>query len=138
MLPRNTTTIEEFVASKSATKFAYKDFSFLDNIYANGTQIATHNTINDYINEIRHASVLVKLNDKEFRKYMYKPKLLSYDIYGNPELYFIILLINDMADVKEFCSNTFYMPRKKDMQDIVTNIYNIERLVLKEYNNHDN
>ncbi len=35
-------------------------------------------------------------------KYKYRPKLLSYDIYDNAELYYIILRLNDLYNVKDF------------------------------------
>ena len=102
-----------------------------------GTQISIHDVVNDYITEIRKLCIKVKFTSEEFRKYIYKPKLLCYDIYGNPELYFIILLINDMADVKEFCIPVVDMLKKKDMDTVVSYIFNTERVVLNEYNNRN-
>lgn len=133
MLPANTTTIEEFVKSGKSVSLTYKSFSFLETM-SNNTQVSVLDVLHDYMDELRDASILVKLSDAEYRKYMYKPKLLCYDIYGSPELYFIILLINDMADVKEFNKRTFRMLSKNAMSLFTSAIYNAEYKAIDAYN----
>ena len=123
MLPANTTTIEEFVSSGKTVSLTYKTFSFLETM-SNGTQVSILDVVNDYLIELKNAAVPIKLNEEQMRKYAYKPKLLCYDLYGNPELYFIILLINDIADVKEFNRNIVYMLKKEHMSLITSYIYN--------------
>lgn len=134
MLPALTTTIEEFIDSGAGITITYPSLSFTD-MLSNGTWVSVHNTINDYIDEIRSLCVNVKLTQDQQFTYHYKPKLLCYDIYGNPELYFIILLINDMADVKEFTKSSVKMLRKSDMSELLTLIYNAEKKAIANYNN---
>lgn len=134
MFPSNTITIEEFIQTGRASEgLNYKTFSFLENT-SNDTEVTILDVIDDYIDEIRDACIKVKLSDDEFRKYAYKPKLLCYDIYGNPELYFIILLINDIADVKEFDMKKFLMLPKDSMSILTSAIYNAERPAIEMYN----
>ena len=133
MLPANTTTIAEFIRSGSTVSLDYDRFSFLETMH-NGTVVSVLNVINDYIDELRNASVLVHLDDAEYRKYVYKPKLLCYDIYGNPELYFVILLMNDMADVKEFNKKNIYMLTKENMSILTSYIFNSEYRAIDAYN----
>ena len=133
MLPANTTTIAEFIRSGSTVSLDYDRFSFLETM-ENGTVVSVLNVINDYIEELRNAAVLVHLDDTEYRKYVYKPKLLCYDIYGNPELYFVILLMNDMADVKEFNRRNVYMLTKDNMSMITSYIFNSEYRAIDHYN----
>lgn len=133
MLPSKTTTIRELIASGTSTTLSYKSFSFMEKL-SDGSQISVHDVIGDYIEELRSASVIVKLTDEQYRKYVYKPKLLCYDIYGNPELYFIILLLNDIADVKEFNRTKFRMLTKDHMSMLASYIYNSESKAIKEYN----
>lgn len=133
MLPANTTTIAEFIASGSSVSLKYDKFSFLETMN-NGTIVSVWNVINDYISELKSVAVLVHLDDAEYRKYMYKPKLLCSDIYNNPELYFIILLMNDMADVKEFNKRNIYMLSKEYMSIITSYIYNSEYRAIGVYN----
>ena len=133
MLPANTTTIEEFITSGKSVSLTYKTFSFLETM-SNGTQVSVLDVVNDYIPELKRAAALVRFSDEEYRKYMYKPKLLCYDVYGNPELYFIILLMNDMADVKEFYKKTILMLPKEYMSLLTSYIYNSEYKAIDVYN----
>ena len=132
-LPQDTTTIEEFAESGSGVTITYSNLSFEDMV-SNGTIVSVYNVISDYLDELREASVAVELTYEQQFTYMYKPKLLCYDMYGNPELYFILLLINDMADVKEFNKPIIKMPRKADMSNLLTLIYNAEKRYIANYN----
>ena len=133
-LPQETTTIEEFIESGSGITITYPNLSFTE-IMSNNTQVSVHNVISDYIQELRNACVNVSLNQDQQFIYFYKPKLLCYDVYGNPELYYIILLINDMADVKEFTKPVVKMLRKSHMSELLTLIYNAEKKAIDNYNN---
>lgn len=133
MLPQDTSTIEEFIESGSGVTITYPTLSFTD-MLSNGTWVSVHNVVNDYIDELRNACINVELNTEQQFKYFYKPKLLCYDMYGNPELYFIILLINDMADVKEFTKPVIKMLRKSHMSEVLTLIYNAEKKAIENYN----
>lgn len=132
-LPQNTTTIEEFIESGKGISITYPSLSFLDTM-SNGTQVSVLNVINDYIKEIKNACITVELSKEEQNAYFYKPKLLCYDVYGNPELYFIILLLNDMADVKEFTKPNILMLKKSYMSIILSQIYNAEKDAINSYN----
>lgn len=132
-LPQNTTTIEEFIESGKGISITYPSLSFLDTM-SNGTQVSVLNVINDYIKEIKNACITVELSKEEQNAYFYKPKLLCYDVYGNPELYFIILLLNDMADVKEFTKPNILMLKKSYMSIILSQIYNAEKEAINSYN----
>ena len=133
-LPQETTTIEEFIESGSGITITYPNLSFTETMY-NKTQVSVHNVISDYLQELRNACVNVSLTQDQQFMYFYKPKLLCYDVYGNPELYFIILLINDMADVKEFTKPVVKMLRKSHMSELLTLIYNAEKKAIDNYNN---
>lgn len=54
-----------------------------------------HNILTPYIKEIT-------LSDSDYAKYYQKPKLLSMDKYGTPELWSSILYINNMTSVANF------------------------------------
>ena len=44
----------------------------------------------------------VEMTAEEVIKYRYNPKLLSYDVYGTPDLGYSILLLNNMEHISEF------------------------------------
>lgn len=133
MLPQNTTTIEQFIQAGSGVTVTYPKLSFVD-MMSNGTWVSVLNVINDYVEELKTLCVNVKLTREQQFTYHYKPKLLCQRIYGNPELFYIILLLNDMADVKEFTKEIIKMPRKNDMSTLLTYIYNAERAAIDAYN----
>ena len=136
-LPQNTTTIEEMIQAGKSVTISYFNLSFVD-MLSNGTWVSVLNVINDYMYELRSACVNVELTKEQQQIYYYKPKLLCSDIYGNPELYFIILLINDMADMKEFTKPVVKMLRKKDMSALIGSIYNAEKSAILSYNSNKN
>lgn len=133
MLPQSTTTIEDFIESGNGTTISYFNLSFIDKL-TNGTWVSILNTVSSYMEELLDVAINVELTVDQQMIYYYKPKLLCYDIYGNPELYFIILLLNDMADVKEFCKPIIKMLKKGHMNTLISNIYNVEKESLNSYN----
>lgn len=132
-LPKDTITIEQFIDSGRSSTINYFSLSMADQM-DNNTWVSVLNVVNDYITELRNACVNVELTPSEQFKYFYKPKLLCYDVYGNPELYFIILLINDMADVKEFTKSKLKMLKKDHMATLASLIYNAEKASIESYN----
>lgn len=136
-LPQETTTIEQFIESGKGITISYFNLSFSD-MMSNGTWISVLNVVSDYLAELKSASVIVELTQEQYQTYMYKPKLLCYDVYGNPELYFVILLLNDIADVKEFNKDKVRMLRKDYMSNLLSYIYNAERDAISQYNDKEN
>jgi GH18 family chitinase len=113
---------------------SYHNLSFCNT--RDGITYDTYNTLTDYIDEIRDEYCIdVTLTTDQLEKYRYRPKLLCYDIYGNTELAFIILIINDMCNVKQFNKKKLKMLRKTDMQNVVKYLYNANNGVIKTYNN---
>ena len=89
----------------------------------------------DYINEIRNEyCASVELTDEQLTKYKYRPKLLCYDIYGVQELYYLILIINDMCSVKDFTKKKLIMPTKNNMSILTKAIMNTNRSDILKYN----
>ena len=109
--PQNTYTIEQYINCQSDTLMCYYNSSFVDKV--GNVTYSSHNVVSDYLDELRSDNycVLVELSDEQLAKYMYRPKLLCYDIYGNTELHFIILLINDMYSCKQFTKKKLLMPK---------------------------
>ena len=132
-LPQDTTTIEALVQAGKTIIAKYQNFSYLEQA-SNGTIVAIKNVIWDYIDELKNASVMVRLSDSEFYKYKYRPKLLCFDVYGNTELDFVIMALNNIADVTEFNSQSFRMLKVQDMNELMTLIYNAEQKAISNYN----
>ena len=124
--------LNEFISLSEKTPISYNNTSFIEPF--GNVNFTIHNVIMDYIEELRELSYSVSFTEKEYRKYKYKPKLLANDIYGNGEYYFIILAINNLADVKYFDQKTVLLLKREDMVDCISKIYNTEKNNIDIYN----
>ena len=118
-------TFTEFVLQGEDDNFTHYNFSILELI--DNIEIPISNIIeNDYLDELRSIAEDVQLSDTEYRIYKYKPHLLSIVLYDTPELYFIILALNDMASKKEFTERNIKLVSKENMINILNMIINAE------------
>lgn len=125
-----TYTLEDFIElGKDLDDIQYQKFAILskpvDGV-SNPILYAEHNVIYDYEEEFKKLSLTVELTEEEYTKYRFKPKLLSYDLYGFTEIYFVILYINGIYSIKDFDRRTIKLIRKKDMVKLLEAIYNAE------------
>lgn len=66
-------------------------------------KINTESIFKDYMTYIyRDKCGFVQFNEQSARKYMYKPKMLAYNLYNNIEFYALILRLNHMKSVSDF------------------------------------
>ena len=128
-----TYTLNDFIKAGKMTTVDYDNFSYKD-LVSNGTEVSILNVVNDYMREIKEQAVTVKLSTEEYLKYRYKPKLLCRDVYGNGELYYVIMLLNGRIDVKDFDTDILLMLRVESMNTLLTQIYNAEYKWMNEYN----
>lgn len=131
--PENTYTLDQFIACQSDETFCYNNLSFIDQI--DNIKYNTYNVASDYIDElISEYCVNVQLSDDELTRYKYRPKLLAYDVYGSQELYYLILIVNDMCSVKDFVKKRIYLPTKNNMSTITSAIMNSNKSDIEKYN----
>lgn len=116
--------INAFINTKPIISTDYSNMSFIEE--RERIQFAVGNIVtDDYFPELKAKCVKVHLDDKEIQKYKYRPKLLAYDVYDNAELYYIILRINDLYNVKDFniSKKYIYLLPKKDLKAFLADIY---------------
>lgn len=127
MSVETTCTLESFIKYKDYdSNIYYSNLSIFEKSIDNSEILLVHNVLNDYQEEILEKSALVKLTDKEFNKYIYKPKLLAYDLYGFCEYYYIILFLNQMTNIKEFNKRKIRLLRPSTLSSILSSIYSSE------------
>lgn len=125
--PAKTATIEDFVACKENDEMTYANFSIIAKcLESTNVQYAYNNVIYDYLDELKALAVDVVLSDKDYSKYKYKPKLLAYDIYGTTELFFVIMAVNGICNVRDFNKKKIKMLFKKDLEDFLNDVYSAE------------
>jgi hypothetical protein len=118
-------TLEQFIDSGVDDIITYHNLSLIDKI--GNIEYPTTNLLYDYIKELKSISQLVTMTDLEYIKYIYKPKLLANDVSGSSELYFVILALNNMCNIKEFTLRKIYLLSKSNMNEILNYIYNAEK-----------
>lgn len=134
MRPENTYTIEEFIEAGKGVVLTYQNLSLKNHIGEN-INFPFKNVFNDYIPDFIHTSVIktVQLSEDEFIKYKYRPKILSYDIYGTTDLDFVILAINRISTPKDFVHKKIKMISKNHLNELLTSIYNAEKGLIDKY-----
>lgn len=95
-----TATIKDMIEAGKNIEMTYYNSSYIEKI--GNIEYSVHNIIHDYMEEIEPYLQTVTLSDSEYRKYKYKPRLLAYDLYGSTDLYFLIMIFNNICDVKNF------------------------------------
>lgn len=131
-------TIKDYIAQYNSEEIVSSAF-FLKQLLSidNGGKMIVNftNLVNKYMPEIRGLKLKITLSNDEYAKYKFNPKLLSYDIYGTTELWFLILEANELHSVTQFDSKTIYLFRT-DIVDKLARILNLE-MATKNYNTEE-
>ena len=130
--PGKTYTVEQFITFKNEDSASYNNLSFRDK-YDN-IIYPIKNIIDDYSDELKELLVDVEMSEAEYLKYRYRPKLLANDIYGNPELDFLILTMNGICNMKEFNSRKIKLIKDDDLDEFITSVFNANKKDLDIYN----
>lgn len=131
--PALTHTLSEFISHGiKMNALSYTKFSFTE---LNGNiRYPFKMVLNDYKYELKQLALKCTLSDDEYTKYRFNPKRLSYDIYNSTEYYYVILLLNDTCNIKDFDMKTLYMLKKEDLVTALSSIYNAEKVNILTYN----
>ena len=127
--PALTYTLDDFVELQSVDNMTYYNFSILEII--DGVQHLDHNLVEDYLKELEATCVTLELSNEEMSRYRYNPDLLAYDIYGSVQLDFIILLLNDMIDPKDFDRKKLKLPYASSLSIFLNTLYSKESNYIK-------
>ena len=130
----NTFTLDQFADSKSSNTISYYSMSLLEKDPQNNIEYDVFNVVSDYMNELKAMAKEVTLSESEYYTYRFKPKLLANYLYGNCELYFIILWLNDMWSVKDFNLRTIKLIKNSELAQALSSINASERSFIKAYN----
>lgn len=129
-----TFTLDQFADSKSSNDISYYSMSLLEKDPINNIEYDVFNVISDYMSELKAMSKEVILSEQEYYTYRFRPKLLANYLYGNGELYFIILWLNDMWSVKDFNKSKIKLIKNSDLAKALSDINASEKDFIKAYN----
>lgn len=131
-----TYTIEEFIASKDSDEITNDKFAIAK--YMHGIELPITNLLYDYEDELNSLAVKVKLSDLEMIKYKYKPFLFAYDVYGSVETEFLVLMMNNIIDPKDFDFNQIKVVPKSKLISLLGRISSINENYLYNINSRKN
>lgn len=132
--PQLTYTLNQFIALKDVDRIVYRRYSIMQRSLTNEELLyCIDNVIHTYMDEMKKKRKIVSVTESERIKYAYKPKLLAYDVYGSTELFFILLALNGMCNVKQFdlIERKFFALTPQDCAQFMSDIYNAEGDYLK-------
>ena len=131
--PALTHNLSEFLmAGRAEHVTKYGDASFLER--DNNILYVVKNVIEDYIPDLKEMALKVVLDDDEYLKYQYNPKRLAYDVYGATELYYIILMLNNIGGVIEFNAKELLLMKKQELFNAIASIMLTEGKDIRKYN----
>lgn len=133
--PAKTITLDDFIEMKPADTMTYYNFSIL-NVIDNVSHL-DRNLIEEYIDVINLDAIEVQLSVEEYKKYKYAPDLLAYDIYGSTQLDFLILLLNDMINPKQFNKKNIKLLYSSKLVELLDIIYSKESNYIQQ-NRYEN
>lgn len=128
-------TIKEYISNYQSEDIRFSEF-FLKEVLVpdKGEKILVNfsNLIIKYMPELKSLKIKVTLTNDEYERYKFNPKRLAYDIYGNTELWFLILEANELKSAIDFDLKTLYL-FQTSIVDKMSRILNLE-LVSKDFN----
>lgn len=94
-------SVQDFIALRTSDEITYYNYSIVEYLDV-GFDMFVTNLLYDYQDELEDIAVTVSLTPIEQAKYKYKPYLFAFDVYGSTEAKFIIMMLNNIIDPKEF------------------------------------
>lgn len=117
-------TIESWITSFRTQTNVISDFVTKLPIASNGevTILMDESLLSKYTNELAVHKAVVDLTEREREFYAYNPRLFSYDLYGVPEFWYLILHANEMVSALQFNESRIYIYKQT-----VINMLNVIR-----------
>ena len=85
--------------------------------------------VNKYKDYLSNIIIEIELNAEEQAMYLYKPKLLSEDLYGTTELWDTILILNDCQSVIDFKPRFVNIYDPENLKELLNEIMLIEESI---------
>lgn len=124
------TTINDFIAMKaslSVTQDKLNTPCYIHDKSSDETiQVPMTSIINKYKEYFDKITCTVDVDDKSSNIYRYKPKMLSYDLYGTTELWSILLYINDCKSLVDFDKKKLKILFPDKVDELLNEIFILE------------
>ena len=122
-------TIQELIDQVEKKEISYRNLHTTFCIRQNDEviQVPYKSMIREYMDLMENDAIKVSLPDDEVRIYKYKPKKLSYDLYGTTELWAAILELNKMYSTMDLtCEKPFLVCKPNTGKEKINEILIME------------
>lgn len=122
-------TIQELIDQVEKKEISYRNLHTTFCIRKNDEviQVPYKSMIREYMDLMENDAIKVSLPDDEVRIYKYKPKKLSYDLYGTTELWAAILELNKMYSTMDLtCEKPFLVFNPTTVKEKINEILIME------------
>ena len=118
------TTIQSLSDYEDLLNISYSKLFLKSIISSDGNQLIVNSTslANKYYDYILRDTMTLILNNSEYMKYRFQPKMFCNDLYGTTELWGLLLKINNFSSIAEF--------NRKKIKVFGNNIFNILNEIL--------
>jgi hypothetical protein len=102
-------TIQDLIDYGKSLDISHDKLHFkakIENTDGSVTIINYTSILDKYMDYLLPVTKVVTLNDQEYAKYKFQPKLLSFEMYGTTELWSLILRINNLTSAAQFTLKT--------------------------------
>lgn len=124
-------TIQELIDSVKDMEVSYRNLH--TNIYINNKgetiKIPYKSIVAEYLPILKSSAVELPLTDNEIILYRFKPKKLSYDLYGTTELWSSLLELNDVYSIIDFDFETVKVFDPKEFVKLLNEVLIIENIL---------
>lgn len=101
---KGTMTIQDQIARGNALKISTPALNYQKVLASSGDKLVINfeSILTDYRYFLEKHVQVIDLDDKLYQKYRFRPKTLSYDLYGTIEYASLLLSLNNIVSVSEF------------------------------------
>lgn len=86
----------------------------------------TNNLLYEYLDEINPVRSVYNMTEDEYTRYCMRPDLFCYDIYGDQDLEWIILALNNILSPSDFTKKSVYYINEQYISKLMSTIINAE------------
>lgn len=138
MLMGYDSTIKDYISKYNSEEVTFAALFFKQLFEPNkGTNmiVNSESLVLKYYDELKANKIKIELSESEYMRYRFNPKIMSYDLYGTTELWFLIIDANQLHSSIEFDLKVVYLYDVSILNKI-SKIVNLEK-EFKDYNEQE-
>lgn len=127
------TTIDDLIDWGKTQEISYRNLNgrvYINNLSNNEViRIPLNSVMGEYRYFLEPYMVEITMNDEELYLYQYKPKSLSYKLYGTTELWSTLLMINNCVSKIDFDKAKIKVLDPKRIKGFINEVLILEKII---------